>query len=146
MILMAVMACVGEDNVRPKLPCESFKRVLDLAKLIRKVSVPETMKARGTQCGAANESAGAAFCFFRPIARRAPHNPTKLRPWTSPRQMHQRRAAADFYVVRMSAKTQHLEATAGAGQAQLYQFSLADCAAVTSSPGRRQERSARTPC
>jgi hypothetical protein len=79
MILVPVIARVGEHDIRMKLTSESFERVLNGIELGGEIAIPELVQANRTLRCRAEEFPRAPLRLARPRARRAQDHPPEFR-------------------------------------------------------------------
>jgi hypothetical protein len=102
-ILVAVVAGVCEDDVRPELSCELSERIFNLCELGGEISIPECMHADGTRSRGAQEASSPSVSLELTLAVSAPHHPAKVWSRLARCKREQRCAAADLNVIGVSA-------------------------------------------
>jgi hypothetical protein len=112
MILMPIVSRMRENDVRAKLAGEHFEGFLYLRELCGKETIPESMNAHSVGGRGTQEFLRASSGFAISLSRGAQDDPAKLRSRASRSEAEDRRTTSDLNVVRMSAKTEHLESLA----------------------------------
>jgi hypothetical protein len=112
MILVPIVARMGENDVGAKFAGEPFEGFFNLRELRGKESVPESVNAHSVGGGGAKKFLRASPRFAIALSGGTQHDPAKLRSRASRREAENRRATSDLDVIRMSAKAEHLESLA----------------------------------
>ena len=147
MILVQIVAAMGQNERRTIVAFEIFERLLDAGELGRKEAVAEAVHAHRRFAAAerAEKSAGTPLRFGPAFVIAAEDDPAHLRAGPFAEQPQQQSAAADLDVVGMSAEAQEPQIAAAAVETEL-QHRLAQrraCSSNGSAPSRSRRLAGR---
>ena len=107
MILMPVIAVMGEHDVRIKLRLDLLKPFLDYWPLARKVTLAKRSDLDLFVRNAAQEVLCASIRLFRARSWGAEYDPADLQLRNLPDQLQQGSAGSDFDIIRMRTKAKN---------------------------------------
>jgi hypothetical protein len=108
-VLVPVVARVGEDDIRSKLASQTLERILDRIEMGREIAVAEFVQADCLARCWSKELPRSELGLARTGSSGAPDNPSEFRSRSSARQLRQRATAPNLDVVRMRADAKDLE-------------------------------------
>src|SRR5689334_5264687 len=119
-VLMRILAVMGEDEIRRDLPLQLLEHRLDLAADVGQKAVRESLQEQKLQAfGTGKQRSGPARLLL-PFSDSAEYHPVELAVGILPGQLENGPPAPDFNVVGMASEAQDLQRPpAGAVQAEL---------------------------
>src|SRR5580658_126285 len=111
-VLMKIVACVGENQVGREAVFQVFKEFLDLHTFIGKETVAKIQNGHVASRGAFQKEGGTTASFSFAIEAGAEDDPVEFQIAARAEKLKDGAAAADFDVVGMSAEAEDLKALA----------------------------------
>ena len=109
MILVSVVAGVGENDIGSKASRNLLERVFDNVEGARKVAVTELVQMHGVLCCVTEEFARSTLCLLGACTDCAPNHPLELRSRSHPRELKDRSTTTNLDIVGVRAETENAE-------------------------------------
>lgn len=109
MVLMPIVSCVSEDDIRAEFTGHTFEGFLYLRELRWKVSIPKFVHAHRFDGRGSQKLFRSSYCFALAVSGGTPDNPAEFGSRPSSRQCQERSATADLDIIGMGTQAEDSE-------------------------------------